>query len=141
MICFARSHLEEILTHLEGLYPNEACGVLLGKRDDDCVTVHRVVPLLNASTEGARDRYVIDPAAMLGAEREARKAGLSLVGAFHSHPDGAAGPSGIDRERAWPAYVYVIVSVREGVAAEWTCWTLDERAEAFLPEPVRLRSH
>lgn len=106
--------------------------------------VNRVVPLRNASTEGLRDRYEIAPAVMLDIEREARRAGLSLVGAFHSHPDSAgvivsARPSGIDRERAWPAYAYVIVSVRSGVAAEWACWTLDEGSAAFLPELVRIQ--
>ena len=58
-----------------------------------------------AAVERQQDRYVVDPLAILRADRMARDAGMEIVGFYHSHPDHPAIPSATDTELAWPGYV------------------------------------
>jgi proteasome lid subunit RPN8/RPN11 len=60
------------------------------------------------------------------------------LGFYHSHPDHPARPSQYDLDHAWPVFSYVIVSVREGLAAELTSWRLREDRAAFDEELVTL---
>ncbi len=137
MICLSRSLVADLVRHLEAHYPREACGVFLGiKGEPDRVTGIRAIANLN--TERAHDRYEMDPAGLLAAEKEARGLGVAVIGVWHSHPDHPARPSPTDLERAWPAYAYLIASIREGRAAEWTCWTLNGDGTAFEPMIVKL---
>ncbi len=137
MICLSRSRVAELFAYLEGHYPHEACGLLLGRRGaEDTVTEAPAVPNLN--TERAADRYELDPRGWMAAEKAARARGEMVLGVYHSHPDHPARPSQTDLDRAWPDLVYLIVAIRGGKAAEWTCWTLDEAAKRFTPVVVRL---
>jgi len=77
----------------------------------------------NLEPERTDDRYVLDPAAFLAADRDARSEDLEVVGFWHSHPDSPAVPSETDRQAAWPGYAYVIVSVRRGRPREVRLWT------------------
>ena len=137
MICLSRNHAGEIFRYLEQHYPHEACGVFFGRRgESDQVTGIRPIPNLN--TERAHDRFEMDPRELLAAEKEARAQGLSIIGVYHSHPDHPARPSTTDLERAWGDLTYMIVSVREGKVAEWTCWLFNEVEKEFHPRVVRL---
>jgi proteasome lid subunit RPN8/RPN11 len=107
-------------SHARAVYPHECCGILVGTSgngEEGTVIFQAIVAENVAAAERHRDRYVVDPLAILRADRQARDAGLEIVGFYHSHPDHPAIPSATDGELAWPAYLYVIVSVeREGVA-------------------------
>ena len=138
MVILKRTHLAEITRHLEESYPDEACGVLIGRREGDGYRVLEASPVPNASSDRAGDRYEMAPEALLAAERAARDSGRAVIGAFHSHPNGAGRPSPVDLERAWGEYCYLIVSVRGGEAAEWACWVLNEKERRFEPIVVRL---
>ena len=97
-------------------YPRETCGLLLGVRRDDAHVVSQVRRARNLNVERAEDRYELDPDDFLAADREARAAGVDIVGIWHSHPDHPARPSATDRDGAWPGWSYLIVSVgRDGV--------------------------
>jgi proteasome lid subunit RPN8/RPN11 len=146
--------LESIHSHGEREYPNECCGMLLGRVDGDAKEVSEVVPLKNLRLDSARaqellplddpgresekNRFLIDPLEQLRVEREARSRGLDVLGYYHSHPDHPARPSNYDREHAWPWYSYVILSVERGNAAEMTSWVLSEDRLRFDPEPLKL---
>ncbi|HXH49002.1 MAG TPA: M67 family metallopeptidase [Terriglobia bacterium] len=146
--------LEKIHSHGEREYPNECCGMLLGRADGDSKEVSEVVPLKNLRLDSARaqellpledpgresekNRFLIDPLEQLRVEREARTRGLDVLGYYHSHPDHPARPSNYDREHAWPWYSYVILSVERGKAAEMTSWVLSEDRLRFDPEPLKL---
>jgi proteasome lid subunit RPN8/RPN11 len=146
--------LESIHSHGEREYPNECCGMLLGRADGDAKEVSDVVPLKNLRLDSARaqellplddpgresekNRFLIDPLEQLRVEREARSRGLDVLGYYHSHPDHPARPSNYDREHAWPWYSYVILSVERGNAAEMTSWVLSEDRLRFDPEPLKL---
>ena len=138
MICLSRSLVAEIFTHLEGHFPHEACGLFLGRRAgaEDAVTQVAHVPNLN--TERAADRYELEPRGWMAAEKAAAARGELILGVYHSHPDHPARPSQTDLDRAWPDLVYMIVAIRGGKAAEWSCWTLNETAKRFDPVVVRL---
>ncbi len=69
-------------------------------------------------------RYLIGPDDVVALERQAARDGLRVVGYYHSHPDAPAIPSDYDREHAWPWYIYLIVSVRDGRATEARAWRL-----------------
>lgn len=122
--------------HLCRAYPEEGCGVLLGRERDGVREVERIVELENRREDSRHNRYVIPPEQFLRAEKEARAAGLDVVGFYHSHPDHPARPSAFDLEHAWPWYSYVIVSVEGGRVADMRSWRLRDDRSAFEPEPV-----
>jgi len=128
----AKALLSHIHAHLEAGYPNEACGVMLGKAG----TVTEVVAAGNERTDSARNRYLIDPLAYMKIERDADKRGLQVLGIYHSHPDVAARPSQFDLDHAWPNLSYLIVSVCKGKAVETNSWLLREDRSQFDQEPV-----
>lgn len=111
--------------HAERDYPHECCGLLVGERRADGWEARGARPARNLNSERARDRYLLDPADFIRADREARALGLDIVGIYHSHPDHPALASETDRENAWPAFAYLIVGVRGGKAAEWRVWEYD----------------
>jgi proteasome lid subunit RPN8/RPN11 len=129
-----RSLLTRIHSHLQAGYPNEACGVILGRSG----AATEVVAANNARPGSARNRYLIDPLVYMKIERDADRRGLQVLGIYHSHPDAAAHPSPFDLDNAWPNLVYLIVSVVQGRAAEATAWRLRDDRNQFDPEPVEI---
>ena len=126
--------LHQMHRHLEASYPNEGCGVMLG-RDG---TVTEVISADNQRSDSARNRYLIDPLVYLKIEREADNRGLQVVGIYHSHPDVAARPSQFDLDHAWPDFSYLIVSVVKGKAVESNSWRLRDDRSAFDQEAVEI---
>ena len=128
----SRPLLQQIHAHLQASYPNEGCGVMLG-RDG---TVTEVISADNQRNDSARNRYLIDPLVYLKIEREADKRGLQVLGIYHSHPDVAARPSQFDLDHAWPDFSYLIVSVFKGKVVESNSWKLRDDRSAFDQEAI-----
>ena len=124
--------------HLSRAYPEEGCGVLLGVEAGGERTVERVREVENAREDSRGNRYLIAPEQLLEIEREARAAGLDVLGFFHSHPDHPPSPSAFDLEHAWPYYSYLIVSVVAGRVAASRCWRLAADRTAFEPESIEV---
>ncbi len=127
-----------IHAHLCGAYPEEGCGVLLGREAGQWREVERVMGFDNRREDSRANRYLIAPEQFLEADRAAREAGLEVIGIFHSHPDHPAAPSAFDLEHAWPYYSYLIVSVERGTAGETRVWRLAEDRSRFEPETLEL---
>lgn len=127
---------EQIYAHLSRAYPEEGCGVLVGRDDGALRTVERVVAFGNQREDSRGNRYLITPEQILVAEREARDDGLDVLGFFHSHPDHPALPSAFDLEHAWPYYTYLIVSVERGRVADARAWRLAPDRSRFEPETL-----
>lgn len=129
--------LNDIRRHGEETYPEECCGLLIGRTDEgetEVVSAHRAV---NRNEDRRVDRYVIDPKDYLAADHAARERGMDVVGTYHSHPDHPARPSETDLKQAtFPGYTYVIVSIREGRSDELMAWTLAPDRSRFLPEEI-----
>jgi proteasome lid subunit RPN8/RPN11 len=133
--------LHRIHRHLESGYPNEACGVMLGK--DGVITEvvsadNQRIDLPASGGDSARNRYLIDPLMYLKIEKDADKRGLDVLGIYHSHPDVAARPSQFDLDHAWPNFSYLIVSVVKGKAVESNSWRLRDDRSAFDQEAVEI---
>ncbi|MBI4542871.1 MAG: M67 family metallopeptidase [Gemmatimonadetes bacterium] len=94
----------------------------------------------NAREDSRATRYLIEPDDLRKADAALTRAGLEIVGYYHSHPDAPARPSDFDRAQAWPWYSYLIVSVADGRAGEVASWTLAADRTRFDPEPVLLES-
>ena len=112
-------------------YPNEGCGVLLGRFAGPSVEVVGATSGTNTNTERARDRYLLDPADIVRADRDARERGLDIVGFWHSHPDHPARPSQFDTDHAWVDYVYVIVNTTVDGAGDLNGFTLAAESGPF----------
>lgn len=130
---------ERIHAHLCRAYPDEGCGVLLGRDGEGRREVVEIVAVENRREESRHNRYLIAPEQFLFADRAARGAGLDVIGFFHSHPDHPARPSAFDLEHAWPYYSYLIVGVTRGQAGEGRSWRLAEDRSRFEEETVEVR--
>lgn len=129
-----RRALEE---HARRVYPEECCGILLGRFEGARKVVQGTIPVENARRDSARNRYLMDGDTVRSAEAQARRTGNEIVGYYHSHPDVPAVPSETDRnEASWPIYSYVILSVRKGEIAELRSWTLAEDRSVMNEEAV-----
>ena len=145
MLTLPRALADAIRHHAERDYPEECCGVLLGRVVLDGDGASRVAVEARACAnarvgEAKHDRYAIAPQELIAAQREARARGLLIIGFYHSHPDHPAEPSATDAAEAyWPGCVYVIVSVAQGQAGEMNAFVPAGKLEARLvPEPTTI---
>ena len=80
-----------IRAHGEAGWPNEICGVLLGREAGGHKTVTDLLPIENQfEADEQYHRFLITPQDMFRAEKQARGQGLSVVGFYHSHPEAEA---------------------------------------------------
>lgn len=128
--------LAKVNDHARRAYPNECCGVLLGKQVSGRKLVVEARPVENARADSPENRYLIAPSDFLAAERYAREQKLEILGFYHSHPDHPARPSEFDREHAWPWFSYVIVAVEKGRPGEVASWELSEDRSQFHRETI-----
>jgi proteasome lid subunit RPN8/RPN11 len=117
-------------------YPDEGCGVLIGRRGGDGVEIEDATSGRNLNVDRSRDRYDLDPADILRADREARTRGLDVVGYWHSHPDHPARPSQFDTDHAWVDYVYIICATTAAGSADVNAFTLPEEGGPFVQIPL-----
>ncbi|MCH7797509.1 MAG: M67 family metallopeptidase [Planctomycetes bacterium] len=126
-------------------YPEEVCGVLLGRiRRPRGMTVRELVAVHragNLAQDRSSDRYLLDPVDYLNAEDEARNLGLEVIGVYHTHPDHPCAPSETDRQQAeqiWgelESWSYVIMEVTADGVSSWRSWVL--RGGRFSEEEIQ----
>jgi len=122
----------QIFQQMEGTYPNEGGGFLLGILGGDTIKIEAITEIENVFEEEEQfHRYAMTPQDWMRLEDEADEKGLTLVGYYHSHPNAPAIPSEYDRDHALPNFVYVITSVRDGKHAEMRVWRLKQDRSAF----------
>jgi proteasome lid subunit RPN8/RPN11 len=133
------AHVLAIEDHARRGYPDEVCGVLVGRRAAE-VTVETVIPVANRERESPRIRYEIAPEDLLRIQRESRGSGLDVVGFYHSHPDHPARPSETDRRIAAAGLsdgvAHVVVSVNGQGGAVSSAWVFRDATQAFEDEPL-----
>jgi len=128
-------------------HPFEACGLLVGKREGQVVTVTAFHPAENRAPHPA-DTFLIDPAAHLALQRRLREEpGQSIVGCYHSHPDGKAEPSPRDKSGGqgpcsdgggWASgFVWIIIAT--GVNNPGSATVAAFQAPGFVPLPIVMR--
>lgn len=138
MITLSKSQRQAICNHAESTYPEECCGLLIGRMEQEQKILQEVWATKNCWGEAGnlgerkreldkRSRFAIDPQVLLTAQKTTRERHLSIIGIYHSHPNSPARPSEFDRAIAWAEYSYLIVSVPQGRAGEMFSWVLDEK--------------
>lgn len=152
MLKLAAEHIRAICAHAQSTYPQECCGLLLGKLSQDGKILIEAIAMENVwsaqavesfseidtkwqLSENKSTHYTIAPEEILRVQKESRDRQLDIIGIYHSHPDHPAIPSEFDRVCAWQAYSYIIVSVPQGKAGELQSWCLDDNHQ-FQPEEI-----
>ena len=78
---------EEIKLHAEKTYPEECCGILIGKLDGLQKFVFEILKVENSKENERERRYLIKPQDYINAEKYARTKGYDIIGFYHSHPE------------------------------------------------------
>ena len=148
-IAISTAQLKIIYDHAEDIYPEECCGILLGKIDGVSKIVVEVIETINTwkksevTTElknlddlnrTKHSRYTISPRDILQSQKRGRDLQLDIIGFFHSHPDALSIPSTCDRDRAWEIYSYPIISVINGKISDIQSWVLNSEGIFELEE-------
>ena len=134
---------EALRHHGEETYPNECCGILLGRVEDDGTrVVTSTARAGNTRTDSAHNRYNIDPKELVRIQREGRARGEDIIGFYHSHPDHPAQWSKTDlAEARWFGCSYVITSVEKGKAVLTNSFELtgmDETDKRLVDEKIEV---
>ena len=108
--------LQAIERAAEAAYPEEACGLLVGRAEPGGAwQVSAVEASINVAEPPRTRRFEVDPKLRLRLERELRESPDSVVGVYHSHPNGSAEPSKTDTSMIFePDMVWLITAVTDG---------------------------
>jgi proteasome lid subunit RPN8/RPN11 len=145
--------LAEIFRQSEAGYPEEICGMVVGKPSNPATfRVRQVSNIANQEPQrdtagqarDARTAYKMDPLEQVRVLREADRQGWEVLVFYHSHPDHDAYFSAMDRDRSltpegdpiWPGATYLVVSVVAGRALSACCFTWDAACRDFLECPL-----
>ena len=124
--------LATVLAEATGAFPDEACGLLLGRGD----IIHTATVAANVHPT-PETHFEIDPAALIAAHRAARSGGPEVLGYWHSHPNGLARPSATDAAQAsGDGRIWAIVAL--GVSGgEVTLWRDSKTGFVALPYAIQ----
>ncbi len=115
------SDLADILRRCREGFPQEVCGIMVGKKDGRSFLCDHVLPEENA--DASPYGFRIKPEELLKVYRHADEVGMELVGIYHSHP-APPSPSNTDLGfMKWSAPVWLIVS---NVTWEYAAFRLEE---------------
>lgn len=126
MIRIPRRVLEKLSRDVSQQYPEEACGLLIGRLNSGVRVVNYHRPMKNVYVGERSRRFLINPLEYMQVEDEAALRGEVVLGVYHSHPDAPAIPSNYDHLHAVPFLAYLILSVSRGKVVEVSAWLLDE---------------
>ncbi len=147
-------HLTTIKKHSLDCYPEECCGLLVGKIVNQNKILIEVIATENdwqnqqnlftnitsknqIKNRDKKDSFSISPLTLIKTQKEARQNNLEIIGIYHSHPNHSAIPSDFDQAIAWQTYSYIIVSVTEKQTQELLNWTLNSEGK-FIPEKIEI---
>ncbi len=128
MIVIATAALRVILSAAEASYPDESCGLLIGRHESGgAIVISRVQESENVATDRRGERFEIDPRLRLRTMRSLGNGPDAIVGHYHSHPDRPARPSPLDVHRAYePDLIWMITAVSAGVASETAAFRIEQ---------------
>ena len=120
MLTLGKALVAEMLAHVGGVWPEEGCGLVGGRRSGAGSRAVRLYPVENIHHSPVA--FEMDPLQQIRAMLAMEAEGLELIAIYHSHPDGPARPSPTDVANAWyPDAVQLIISLvdraRPGVRA------------------------
>jgi desampylase len=94
-LCISRRHHTQLLDWASVAAENECCGLILGQANE-------VLDLLLTANVASNPRvyFEIDPEDLIATQKAEREGGGSIMGYFHSHPNGRELPSQTDADMA-----------------------------------------
>jgi proteasome lid subunit RPN8/RPN11 len=110
MLWLTNAQSESIVQHALRDTPHEACGILAGSRE----RVERIIPVANVAPD-PQHHFRLDDQALANWLFTLPREGLSIVGFYHSHPNGHPIPSQTDiQQAAYPDLMWLIVGLKGG---------------------------
>lgn len=138
MIRLNHTSLHKIKLHGMQAYPEECCGVLLGRDLGDSKQVCDIWEVKNSKEENRERRFLISPEDYKQAEILAKDEKMDILGLYHSHPDHPARPSQFDLDHAFPYWSYIIVSVEDAQPSAVSSWLLKDDRSEFVEEHIEI---
>ena len=120
--------------YAKNAYPEECCGILLGKREDGKRYAYKVIATENMSDEKRKGTHFrISPLEVARIEMSAEREGLEMIGFYHSHPNYDASVSREDARYMLSGYSYPIISINDA-ACQMACFEKSSQAGAEVKE-------
>ncbi len=117
-------HADQIVAQAYADFPRETCGLIGGLRQTSIDQAVEIIPIRNAAP-APEQAYHMDERALAAALTGLEKRGLTLIGIYHSHPNGEPTPSNQDiREAAYPDTAYLLIGMK-GDAPRLGAWTIN----------------
>ena len=138
MLNIEQTPLDEMIKDAVRTFPDECCGFLLGKEENNIRTIIKIQVVDNAKEGDKRKRFIISAKDYLKAELFADENNLQLIGVYHSHPNHPAIPSEHDRVAAQPYFSYIILSVMNNEFDHIRSWRLNEQQQ-FEEEKILIQ--
>jgi len=138
MLNIEQTPLDEMVSDAVKTFPDECCGFLFGKDENNIRTIKKIQVVNNAKEGDKRRRFVISAKDYLKAEQFADENNLQLIGVYHSHPNHPAIPSEHDRVAAQPYFSYIILSVINNEFDHIRSWQLNEQQQ-FEEEKILIQ--
>ncbi|WP_434512329.1 M67 family metallopeptidase [Desulfitobacterium sp. AusDCA] len=111
-ILLKNHHYQEIISYAREKLPNEACGLLAGRVENDMKIIEEVYYLTNI--DQSPEHFSMDPKEQFAAIKAIRSKDWQLLGNFHSHPSSPSRPSQEDIRLAFdPEASYFILSLKD----------------------------
>ncbi len=133
MIEINKTVLDEMITHARALTPVESCGYLAGEKGR-ITTLYKMT-----NVDNSPEHFSFDPKEQFAVIKEARNAGLTVMGVYHSHPESPARLSKEDlRLLNDPNMVYLIVSLWQP-KAEVAAFKIIKTDQAIQIESVEIK--
>jgi proteasome lid subunit RPN8/RPN11 len=129
-ISLTSTQLQTMQADVSRRTPEEACGLLSGRRIGESVQVEEIYPMENILH--SPERYQLDPEAQVEVFLSVERRGLEVVGIYHSHPKGPPHPSATDLDEAYyPEVVYLIWFYQPD---RWDCrgFSIQERTASSI---------
>ena len=136
MLFLKRQDYEKILEHCKKGLPNEACGLIGGRKEGENQYVKKVYLLTNI--DASREHFSMDPKEQLAAVKDMRVNGYEPLGNFHSHPESPSRPSEEDKRLAYDVKAnYLILSLMEEGNPVLKAFRIDEEKQVTI-EPIEI---
>lgn len=138
-VTIASTALARITAAAEAGWPDEACGLLVGRAGGDGgIKVLRAIESANLAATPDRE-FEIDPRLWLDLRGALEDSPDDIVGLFHSHPGATTTPSARDLADAWGGRLaWLITAVADGHAAPTRAYVFRQRdgRRRFDPAPL-----
>lgn len=126
MLQISRADYEKIILYAKEHLPEEACGLVAGRKNGETGIIEKVYFLTN--TDHSSRHFFMEPEEQLAAVHDMRKCGLTLLGNWHSHPVSSPELSKEDKRLAFdPSLYYLVLSLMHMETPQLKAYTISRQ--------------